>query len=76
MRSAVAGVVVIVVSLLMTGVAAQEDHPPASGCALPRINEMLRSVFGSYAAVYHTSGSDPGAQSRNGKVRVLACLPL
>jgi len=31
---------------------------------------MVRSVFGPYAAAYHTGGSTPGAQSANGKVRI------
>jgi hypothetical protein len=58
-------------ALSPTGVAAQdEDHPPDPGCALPKINEMVRSVFGPYAAAYHAGGSTPGAQSANGKVRI------
>jgi hypothetical protein len=54
------------------GIAAQEDHPPDPGCALLKINEMVRSVFGPFAVAYHTSGLNPGAQSANGKVRVFA----
>jgi hypothetical protein len=67
--------VLVAAFLLATGVsasdvAAQDDHPPATGCTLPKINDMVRSVFGPYAAVYHTGGSNPGAQSADGKVRV------
>lgn len=72
MRSVFAAVLVAVASVLMISLAAQEDHPPASGCALPKINEMARSVFGPYAAVYHTGGLVPGDQSANGKVRIFA----
>ena len=71
MRVALAAVFLFAAAISPTGVAAQDDdHPPAAGCALPNINEMVRSVFGSYAAAYHTGGSTPGAQSANGKVRI------
>lgn len=70
MRAALAAVFLFAAAVLPPGAAAQDDHPPASGCALPKINDMARAVFGAYAAVYHTGGSTPGAQSSDGKVRI------
>jgi hypothetical protein len=71
MRAALTAVFLFAAAVSPIGVAAQdEEHPPDPGCALPKINEMVRSVFGPFAAAYHTGGSTPGAQSANGKVRI------
>jgi hypothetical protein len=70
MRVVLAAFFLFAAAVSPTGVSAQDDHPPAPGCALIKINDMVRSIFGSYAAAYHTSGSNPGAQSANGKVRI------
>ena len=72
MRAVLAAFFLFAATVSPTGIAAQDDHPPDPGCALPKINEMVRAVFGPYAAAYHTSGSNPGAQSANGKVRIFA----
>ena len=70
MRGVLVAVFLLAAGVSPIGVAAQDDHPPAPGCALPKINEMVRSVFGPYAAAYHAGGLNPGAQSADGKVRV------
>ena len=72
MRCVLVAFFLVAAAISPTGVAAQDDHPPATGCTLPRINEMVSSIFGHYAAVYHASGSNPGAQSKNGMVRIFA----
>lgn len=48
--------------------------PPGmgTGCALPGVVPLARKIFGPYAVVYHTSGSNGAAQSATGKIRVLA----
>jgi len=49
-RVALAAVFLFAAAISPTGVAAQvDDHRPAAGCALPNINEMVRSVFESYS---------------------------